>query len=442
LFSYIPKTLESVREYPVKALLIVLSIIGAGLGSRAIASFAWAEHHYQAAVRALDARDFAGARAHLASCLQARPLSADTHFLAARAARRALDYAAADRHLAECRRLGGVPELIELERDLARAQQGDLVQVEARLKDLVERGYPDDLIILEALCRGYLQTYRLVDAMHALEHWLERQPNDVQALIWRAEGLEHLQKVEEALEDFRRALELAPDRDDDRLHMVEVLIKAMHPEEAARNLLLLSQRRPRDPKVLLAQARCLRLQGKPTEAIQVLDQALLLTPADALVLTARGRLELEEGRPAAAEPWLRKAVALAPYERETVYALFNCLQRLGRAAEAAPYEKELEKIENALDRLSQLAMKINSSPNDPALRYEAGMIFLKSGQAKEGLRWLSSALQVDPAYAPVHQTLADYYESIGDFGMASQHRHAALGGLIPPARELSGDPNP
>jgi len=54
------------------------------------------------------------------------------------------------------------------------------------------------------------------------------------------------------------------------------------------------------------------------------------------------------------------------------------------------------------------------------------MIFLRSGQTKEGLRWLYSALQEKPRYRPTHQVLADYYDSIGDKGQAAWHRRQAL----------------
>src|SRR5207253_2043882 len=41
------------------------------------------------------------------------------------------------------------------------------------------------------------------------------------------------------------------------------------------------------------------------------------------------------------------------------------------------------------------------------------------------LRWLRSALQEDPRYAPAHEALADYYLATGNRGLAARHR--ALG---------------
>jgi len=55
------------------------------------------------------------------------------------------------------------------------------------------------------------------------------------------------------------------------------------------------------------------------------------------------------------------------------------------------------------------------------------MLFLRSGQVREGLRWLQSALQEDPRYQQTHQALMEYYESIGDEVHAAAHRPWAGG---------------
>jgi len=61
-------------------------------------------------------------------------------------------------------------------------------------------------------------------------------------------------------------------------------------------------------------------------------------------------------------------------------------------------------------------------PYDPALRYEAGMIFLQNGMTREGLHWLSTALDAYPAHRPTHEALAQYYEKAGQEDLAAYHR--------------------
>jgi Tfp pilus assembly protein PilF len=425
VFAILYKLLLAIYTNPLVTVLVVAVSACIGLGATVIGSYTLAEYHYQAAQRLLGRGDPSAAQSHITACLEARPDSADAHFLAARVARQSLNYREADRQLRECRRLGGVREMIELERLLARAQRGDLSKIDGRLVTMVERGHPDSLLILEALSRGYLQSFRLEEAFRSLKLWLEHKPDDVQALIWRGEVWERLLHPEDALADYRRAVELAPERAQERAHIVDTLISIRQPEEAVDHLAVLLAQEPENPKYLLNLARCRRLQGNTQEARRLIDQVLALTPDDATALAERGRLELEANLPGQAEPWLRKAVARAPYEKEIVYSLHQCLERTGQEAEARKYQRELEKIEAEIARLDKVLRKVSSTPGDPAPRHEAGMIFLRSGQAKEGIRWLNSALQVDPMYGPTHLELANYFDSAGDPVQAAWHRELA-----------------
>jgi Tfp pilus assembly protein PilF len=54
-----------------------------------------------------------------------------------------------------------------------------------------------------------------------------------------------------------------------------------------------------------------------------------------------------------------------------------------------------------------------------------GLICLRYGQDRQGLRWLFGVLQVDPAHRLTHQVLADYYERCGQWQQADHHRSLA-----------------
>jgi Tfp pilus assembly protein PilF len=72
-----------------------------------------------------------------------------------------------------------------------------------------------------------------------------------------------------------------------------------------------------------------------------------------------------------------------------------------------------------------IAGPLQTTPNDPAIHHRIALIALRAGQPKEGLRWLQSALQVDPDHLPTHQTLAGYYHSTGNPVLAARHRAIA-----------------
>lgn len=80
------------------------------------------------------------------------------------------------------------------------------------------------MLLLEALTWGYMKTFRLPEAVQSLEFWLKREPDNVQALLWRAEVAERRQQHPQALDDYRRVVELEPERAAARLRLAELLV--------------------------------------------------------------------------------------------------------------------------------------------------------------------------------------------------------------------------
>jgi hypothetical protein len=71
--------------------------------------------------------------------------------------------------------------------------------------------------------------------------------------------------------------------------------------------------------------------------------------------------------------------------------------------------REFKQMQQDLTRFNEIVLtEIAKRPTDPALHCELGQILLRSGQRDEGLRWLQSALQIDPGYAPARRALAGY----------------------------------
>lgn len=400
---------------------LVLLIAGAGYF---IAVQVAAERHYQAALHALERHDLDAARAHLARCLEVRSDSADVHFLAARTARRVGAYDEADTHLRTCKRLGGVPALIELEQALARVQRGDVESVETYLHACVQNDHPDATIILEALVRGYTGSYRLPQAETCLKLWLERDPNDVQALLWHGEAAERHRSHADALAAYERVVALAPEHAEARRKLAWSLFRAKRAVEAAEQYDWLRTHFPEDADALLGLARCYIDLGKQDETRQLLDAALAKQPKNSAVLHERGKLAMQQDQLDQAEGWLRRAVDAAPHDREAAYTLYQCLQRRGKNAEAKETLARLEQIEASLQRLGELTRQIAQTPRDADLRYEAGMIFVRNGQDVEGVRWLESALQENPRHAAAHQALAEAYQRLGRTDRADYHRRS------------------
>jgi tetratricopeptide (TPR) repeat protein len=428
--------------------LLLLIGLGFGLGGWSVYNWIWGpESHLRAARQALEQRDFAAANHHLTIYLAAQPQSAEGHLLAAQAARRSLDpilphgldgassltttptsttssYDQVEDHLQEYQRLGGVPEILRLERYLLAAQQGDLSSVAGGLHFLVEQKHPDSLMILEALVKGYLLTYRLPEAADGLNRWLERR-EDFQALLWRGWVRERLADPAHALLDYRRAVELNPDSPEARLRLAELLMDLSQPREAIDHWIDLHRQRPEDPALLLGLAQCRRELGQTDDARALLDDLLARHPRHVAALTERGRLALDEQRAEEAESWLRKAMELAPFDKEALYVFSQCLKKCGRTEEHNACMARLEQIRADFRHLAEVLLQVQKDPRDPAPRCEAGTIYLRNGYDQEGLRWLTSALREAPQHRPTHQALADHFQRRGDREREAFHRRMA-----------------
>jgi len=49
-----------------------------------------------------------------------------------------------------------------------------------------------------------------------------------------------------------------------------------------------------------------------------------------------------------------------------------------------------------------------------------GLILLRNGQDKEGVRWLESALHEDPGYAAAQQALKDHHHGAAEAGTGTR----------------------
>jgi tetratricopeptide (TPR) repeat protein len=419
----------------------LLSVSGAALAAGAC--YAWAWYHLREAGRLVERQQFAGAYANYALSLKVWRWSASTHFLAARAARRAGMYPEAERHLAECQRLEGGPPggsvPLALERLLLQAQSGDVGEVEGVLWDYAEKGRPETPLILEALARGYVRVLRLGTALRCLKMLLDREPDNIQALLLRGWIKEGGGDPEEARKDYRHALELDPQRDEARLSLARLLIRD-NPEEARAHLEQVIARQPDNPDVLLALAQAYRAVGEPERARPLLETLLARDPENSKGLAELGALTLS-GNAEEAEALFRRAVAADPGNADAHYQLYLCLaQQPGREAEAAAELETQKRVQAALTRLAQIAGKeMTRTPNDPNLHYEMGMIYLRYGKPEVGVRWLYSALKLDPTHQPSHQALYDYYKQAGQPDRAEEHRKQLRPGTAAAPPAPSGD---
>jgi predicted Zn-dependent protease len=387
----------------------LLGLAAAGLALAGPHVAAW--YHFRSARTALERWHNPQAIRHLQACLRVWPNDADVLLLGARAARRARAYDEAEHGLEKYQQARGCDEAATFEQLLLAAERAG----EDRVTDLcwrhVEQGHPETPLILEALARGYLRHYRLIEARRCLARWLHDQPENPQALCLKGQlHLDYEHALAVARETYARAVQLDPEHEEARLGLAVALLEAKAFAEAAEHLEYLSRCQPDNPRVQVDLARYRDGQGRRDEAIVLADAVLARWPRYARALALRGRLAVEAEDYAAAEPWLRQAVAADPGDTQARYDLVRCLRYRGRDAEAQEHEARIKQREADRKRFHEIAtVEMPQRPHDPELHYTLGKLLLRSGRRAEALRWLHSALRQDPQYAPARQALAEYY---------------------------------
>jgi tetratricopeptide (TPR) repeat protein len=408
------------RRWKWLALAALTGLILAGLYP--LSRYLWTDSKYQAALAAAERRDFVAARADFDRCMREWPESAEVRFQASRCERRAGDFQAAGNLLREAKRLGWVSEAIELESVLAAVQQGQHRPYAAALLELVRRGHPDSVLILEALTPAALTDLEMDIAAECLELWLERAPRDERPRLLKGELLERARNRNDAMALYREALRLAPESAEARLKCGRLALEQKSDAEAAEHFEWLMKHKPTDRAVRRGMAQVRQAQARPDEARAILDDLLAENADDPEALAARGQLEIDAGNAKLAEKWLKPAAAGSPSELHILYQWARCLDLQGRTQEADEVRTRMQRGEEDQKKVAELMRELVKRPHDPEIRLKIGQLMMRNGLDADGRRWLFSALSQDPMHIPTHQALVDYYERAGNRERAEEHR--------------------
>lgn len=149
-------------------------------------------------------------------------------------------------------------------------------------------------------------------------------------------------------------------------------------------------RNPKDRNTGLSYASILRMNGKNTQALAVMQQVAIAHPTDRDVLAAYGKAQAAAGQLEQALATINRAQTPDRPDWRLYSAEGAVLDQLGRSEEAR------DKYRLALD----------GQPNEPSVMSNLGMSYVLSGDLKTAEKYLRNAAELPSADSRVRQNLA------------------------------------
>ncbi len=285
---------------------------------------------------------------------------------------------------------------IKWERALALKKRGDYPAAEKELEEAIEED-PGHLLLKSSLADLYLRQGRVREARILTDAILSTDPEYPGALYLSGRILQKENRLEEALQCFRRAHQRDPG-EFLVLKIAETLRRMMRYEEALELLDTIPE--SRRPSVLKEKAMLLARVGRLKEALRIYEDLHKRDPRDRFVRKELYRLRGKE-RPA--EKVIR--------EMETVLSLPSGKedpQLHGYLAQRLKESGRLEEAAAAYGKASRLA------PDNPYFLKQQGYCLNRMKDTDGAIRCLSEALRRDPGDYIARKTLGRLFAAAGN----------------------------
>ena len=161
---------------------------------------------------------------------------------------------------------------------------------------------------------------------------------------------------------------------------------------------------PRDPVTGVSYANLLRMNGRDTQALAVMQQVAIANPADRNVLAAYGKAQAAAGQFQQALDTIGRAQTPDRPDWKLISAQGAILDQMGRASDAR------QRYRDALD----------IQPNEPSILSNLGMSYVLTGDLRTAETYLRSAASQPTADSRIRQNLALVVGLQGRFPEAEQ----------------------
>ncbi|MBB4293453.1 Flp pilus assembly protein TadD [Rhizobium leguminosarum] len=164
------------------------------------------------------------------------------------------------------------------------------------------------------------------------------------------------------------------------------------------------EKNPRDPVTGVSYANLLRMNGRDTQALAVMQQVAIANPSDRNVLAAYGKAQAAAGQFQQALDTIGRAQTPDRPDWKLISAEGAILDQMGKASDAR------QRYRDALD----------IQPNEPSILSNLGMSYVLTGDLRTAETYLRSAASQPTADSRVRQNLALVVGLQGRFPEAEQ----------------------
>lgn len=269
---------------------------------------------------------------------------------------------------------------------------------------------PDSMQGRLSLAQAYMSADKLDAAIMTLQDVVADDPR-VPATL--GQYLEQAGRAAEAVEEYSKALTLAPTNRELKFRRVAALFNAKQYAEAAGLAAEAQQQHPDDVRFLRIRAQALVLSGASARAVDVLEPAARANPRDGSLQMALADLYTNAGRPNDAEHTVRQFLMLAPDNADALNYLGYLLADRGQRLDEA-----IRLVRRALDL----------EPDNPSYLDSLGWAYYHSGDMASAEKYLAPAAEKLPHNAVIQDHMGDVLAKRGRWQDAIDAWTRALGG--------------
>ena len=297
---------------------------------------------------------------------------------------------------------------------LLQTQKGKLTE-ENNLWAFAQKESTVSPMVLEALVRGCLRTYRLNSALKYLDFWLKEQPDQPRVLLWKAETLVLLKRPTDAIDTLTKLVETKQDKEEAQLALGKVLADSSRPGEALEQFDHILGGAPLFTAAASRAGAGGMSPGLEPRPARPARPSTRCQPSSSNCLglsscAARSNWPAINRPPPSpccgkrSRPHLRTARRFTP--SPCAWRNYN------NGSRRIKLREKVKRMDRDREQLDALTQKIIAMPTNAGLRCQAGELCLKGWQPtrKESAGW-ESALLEDPLNRQAHSLLAAYYNA-------------------------------